>query len=226
MSIAETVPARHAPPRPAPGAHRTLAGPPSTFYARIGKPILDRTVAAVLLVLLLPVLLVVAMTVLLSIGRPVLFRQRRIGRDGRVFSVVKFRTMRPDRRARRSAVIEDRRQTHKTERDPRHTGAGRRLRKWSLDELPQVWNVLRGDMSLVGPRPELAEVVERYAPWQCQRHLVRPGITGLWQVSKRGEGLMHLYTDVDLDYVATLSFRRDLVILLRTIPAALARRGA
>jgi lipopolysaccharide/colanic/teichoic acid biosynthesis glycosyltransferase len=139
--------------------------------------------------------------------------------------VLKFRTMRPDRRGQRTPVIEDRRHTHKSERDPRHTAVGRRLRKWSLDELPQVWNVLRGDMSLVGPRPELVEVVEHYAPWQRQRHLVRPGITGLWQVSKRGEGLMHLYTDVDLEYVATLSFRRDLGILLRTIPAALARSG-
>jgi lipopolysaccharide/colanic/teichoic acid biosynthesis glycosyltransferase len=81
-------------------------------------------------------------------------------------------------------------------------------------------------MSLIGPRPELLEVVERYEPWQRQRHLVRPGITGLWQVSKRGEGLMHLYTDVDLEYVATMSFRNDLGILLRTIPAAIARRGA
>jgi lipopolysaccharide/colanic/teichoic acid biosynthesis glycosyltransferase len=226
MSSAETIPAQDRARRPEPVAHRTLAGPPSTFYARIGKPIFDRTIAAVLLVLLLPVLLVVAMAVLFTIGRPVLFRQRRVGRDGHVFSVLKFRTMRPDRRARRSTVIEDRRRTHKTERDPRHTGVGRPLRKWSLDELPQVWNVLRGDMSLVGPRPELVEVVEHYAPWQCQRHLVRPGITGLWQVSKRGEGLMYLYTDVDLEYVATLSFQRDLGILLRTIPAAFARRGA
>ena len=226
MSSALTAPARDDAARPAAAGHLTLTGPPSTFYARVGKPVLDRTVAALLLVLLLPVLLVVAASVLVSIGRPVLFRQRRVGRDGRVFSVLKFRTMRPDRRARRTAVIEDRRQTHKSERDPRHTGVGRRLRKWSLDELPQVWNVLRGDMSLVGPRPELVEVVEHYAPWQCQRHLVRPGITGLWQVSKRGEGLMHLHTDVDLEYVATMTFRRDVGILLRTIPAAINRRGA
>jgi lipopolysaccharide/colanic/teichoic acid biosynthesis glycosyltransferase len=226
MSNALTASARDVGAVPAQIAHLTLTGPPSTGYARIGKPVLDRTVAALLLVLLLPVLLVVAVSVLVSIGRPVLFRQRRVGRDGRVFSVWKFRTMRPDRRAQRAPVTEDRRQTHKSERDPRHTGVGRRLRKWSLDELPQVWNVLRGDMSLVGPRPELVEVVEHYAPWQRQRHLVRPGITGLWQVSKRGEGLMHLYTDVDLEYVATMTFRRDLAILVRTIPAALSRRGA
>ena len=208
-----------------PVAHLALRGPPNSFYAWIGKPLFDRVVAALLFVLTLPIVLLVALAVVIVIGPPVLFRQRRAGRDGVAFSVLKFRTMRPDRRSARRPVIEDRRTTHKSERDPRHTRLGRQLRKWSLDELPQLWNVIRGDMSLVGPRPELVEVVERYEPWQRQRHLVRPGITGLWQVSRRGEGLMHLYTDVDLDYVATLSFRRDLGILLRTIPAALARSG-
>lgn len=81
-------------------------------------------------------------------------------------------------------------------------------------------------MSLVGPRPELVEIVERYEPWQDQRHLVRPGLTGLWQISRRGEGLMHLYTDIDLEYVATVSLRTDLKILFRTIPAALGRSGS
>ena len=211
---------------PEPVAHLTLAGPPESLYARIGKPVFDRVVAAVLLVVTLPIVVVVALCVRVSIGTPVLFRQRRVGRDGVDFTVLKFRTMRHDRRAERRAVIDDRRRTHKSERDPRHTGLGRRLRKWSLDELPQLWNVVRGDMSLVGPRPELVEVVERYAPWQDQRHLVRPGITGLWQVSRRGDGMMHLHTDVDVEYIATLSFRRDLGILLRTIPAAISRSGA
>jgi lipopolysaccharide/colanic/teichoic acid biosynthesis glycosyltransferase len=206
-------------------AHLTPVRAPDSFYTRIGKPVFDRVVAALLLILTLPVMIVVAASVRLSIGSPVLFRQRRVGRDDVAFSVLKFRTMRPDRRGERWPVIEDRRTTHKTERDPRHTGLGRRLRRWSLDELPQLWNVVRGDMSLIGPRPELVEVVERYAPWQHQRHLVRPGITGLWQVSRRGDGMMHLYTDVDLEYVATVSFRRDLGILFRTIPAALSRSG-
>jgi lipopolysaccharide/colanic/teichoic acid biosynthesis glycosyltransferase len=225
MGAAEPVGSIEAATSTEPVAHLTLTGPPTSFYARIGKPVFDRTVAAILFVLTLPVVLVLALAVVLAIGPPVLFRQRRVGRGGSDFSVLKFRTMRPDRRTRRSPVIEDRRATHKSERDPRHTGLGRQLRRWSLDELPQLWNVVRGDMSLVGPRPELVEVVERYEPWQRQRHLVRPGITGLWQVSRRGEGLMHLYTDVDLEYVATLSFGRDLGILLRTIPAALARSG-
>jgi lipopolysaccharide/colanic/teichoic acid biosynthesis glycosyltransferase len=225
MVGAEAVAADAVAPRVEPVAHLTLGGPPTSFYARIGKPLFDRVVAAILFVLMLPIVLLVALAVVLVIGPPVLFRQRRAGREGAPFSVLKFRTMRPDRRTDRRPVIEDRRTTHKSERDPRHTRLGRQLRKWSLDELPQLWNVIRGDMSLVGPRPELVEVVERYEPWQRQRHLVRPGITGLWQVSRRGQGLMHLYTDVDLEYVATLSFRRDLGILLRTIPAALSRSG-
>jgi lipopolysaccharide/colanic/teichoic acid biosynthesis glycosyltransferase len=225
MGARETVEADVVAARPEVAAHLTLTSAPASRYARIGKPVFDRAVAVILLVVLLPIVLLVALAVLLVIGPPVLFRQGRVGRGGATFSVLKFRTMRPDRRTGRRPVFEERRRTHKSERDPRHTVLGRQLRKWSLDELPQLLNVVRGDKSLVGPRPELVEVVERYAPWQRQRHLVRPGITGLWQVSRRGEGLMHLYTDVDLEYVATLSFRRDLGILLRTIPAALARSG-
>jgi lipopolysaccharide/colanic/teichoic acid biosynthesis glycosyltransferase len=225
MGAAETVEAGEVATRPVAVAHLTLAGPPASFYARIGKPVFDRVVAAILFLLLLPLVAVVALAVLVVIGPPVLFRQPRVGRGGEAFSVLKFRTMRPDRRRSPSPVIEDRRTTHKSERDPRHTRLGRQLRKWSLDELPQLWNVVRGDMSLVGPRPELVEVVRRYEPWQRQRHLVRPGITGRWQVSKRGDGLMHLYTDVDLEYVATLSFGRDLSILLRTVGVVFARSG-
>jgi lipopolysaccharide/colanic/teichoic acid biosynthesis glycosyltransferase len=206
--------------------HLSFAGAPDSLYARLVKPACDRVVALVLVLVTLPLTAAVALAVRISMGSPVLFRQPRVGRGGVPFTVLKFRTMRPDRRARARPVVEDRRVTHKSERDPRHTSVGRVLRAWSLDELPQLWNVVRGDMSLIGPRPELVEVVERYAPWQHQRHLVRPGITGLWQVSRRGDGLMHLHTDVDLEYVAGLSARHDLGILVRTLPAALARRGA
>ncbi len=111
-----------------------------------------------------------------------------------------------DRRQQQEPVDQDRRQTHKTTDDPRHTRVGRFLRKWSLDELPQFWNVVCGDMSLVGPRPELVEIVARYEPWQHQRHTVKPGLTGLWQVSSRGTGMMHLHTDIDLDYIETMGF--------------------
>jgi lipopolysaccharide/colanic/teichoic acid biosynthesis glycosyltransferase len=206
--------------------HLRLVNAPKGFYARVGKPVFDRTVGLALLVVTLPVMAVVGLAVWVSVGRPLIFRRPRIGKDGVPFTVFKFRTMRPDRRRRHQPVDEDRRVTHKSDRDPRHTRVGRRLRSWSLDELPQLWNVVRGDMSLVGPRPELVEVVERYEPWQHQRHLVKPGLTGLWQVSRRGEGLMYLYTDLDLEYIATMSFRTDVGILLKTLPAALSRSGS
>lgn len=216
-------------------SHLAFVAPPRGFYVRIAKPFIDRTVGAVALVLAIPLFGVVALAVRLRIGTPVLFRQRRCGLNGEPFDVLKFRTMRTDRRSaqrsdrrsgRRLEAGGDRRITHKSDKDPRHTDLGRQLRKWSLDELPQLWNVVRGEMSLVGPRPELVDIVSRYEPWQHQRHLVRPGLTGLWQISRRGEGLMHLYTDIDLEYVATISLRTDLKILFRTIPAALGRSGS
>src|SRR4051794_6076492 len=140
-------------------------GPPATTYVRRLKPAFDRIVGAVLLLMVLPTLLVVALAVRLLLGPGVIFRQQRVGEGGRTFSVLKFRTMRPDRRTQR---VEwdgvDRRRTHKASDDPRHTAFGRFLRKWSLDELPQLVNVVRGEMSLVGPRPELVGVVARYEP--------------------------------------------------------------
>jgi lipopolysaccharide/colanic/teichoic acid biosynthesis glycosyltransferase len=195
------------------------------FYVRVGKPLFDRVVGLVLTLLLLPIVILVAIAVRLSLGSPIIFRQRRVGRGGREFNVYKFRTMRQDRRPSHATEADDRRRTHKSEKDPRHTRVGRTLRKWSLDELPQLWNVLKGDMSLVGPRPELVEVVARYEPWQHRRHAVKPGLTGLWQVSRRGSGMMHLHTDVDIEYVDSIGFLTDLKILLRTIPATLSRRG-
>ena len=118
-------------------------------------------------------------------------------------------------------MIHDRRETHKSDEDPRHTRVGRFLRRYSLDELPQLINVLRGEMSFVGPRPELASVVaENYRPGLEQRHLVKPGLTGLWQVSARGNGPMHENGEWDLVYVEHVSLRTDLQILAKT-PAAM-----
>ena len=197
-------------------------------YERYGKRALDLFISIVALTLLMPVLLVVGALVAVSMGRPVLFRQQRVGRDGEIFTVLKFRTMREDRRASPVGAWngEDRRLTHKTEHDPRHTAAGRVLRMLSLDELTQLWNVVRGDMSIVGPRPELVHIVGRYQPWQHARHQVRPGLTGLWQVSRRGSTPMHEATDIDLHYVDRLSFATDLRILLSTPAAVLKRTGS
>ena len=195
-------------------------------YERYAKRLFDVVVASIALLLLMPVLVLVALAVLVRLDRPVLFRQQRVGRDGRFFWVYKFRTMSQDRRGgERHWQGADRRQTHKSDGDPRHTELGRLLRKTSLDELPQLWNVLRGDMSIVGPRPELVEVVARYSPWQHHRHVVRPGLTGLWQVSARGGRMMHEVTHIDLEYVERLSLRTDLRILMLTPAVVLFKRN-
>jgi lipopolysaccharide/colanic/teichoic acid biosynthesis glycosyltransferase len=195
-------------------------------YDGFVKPLIDRLGAAVLLLILWPVFALVMACVLVGLGRPIFFRQTRVGRHGEAFGMLKFRTMEPDRRRRATPLPagEDRRKRHKAADDPRHTAIGRFLRRCSLDELPQLWNVLVGDMSFVGPRPELAAVVERYEDWQHQRHAVKPGITGLWQVTQRhtSEGDMHLHTASDIAYLQRLSLRTDIGILLRT-PMALTR---
>ena len=192
-----------------------------TFYTRVLKPAGDRVIAAAGLCVLAVPMLAIAAVVVLTMGRPVLFRQWRIGLGGVPFEVLKFRTMGPDRRVGVLAVIRDRRRTHKSDRDPRHTDVGRFLRRHSLDELPQLINIVRGDMSIVGPRPELESVVRNhYPPGLAQRHQVRPGLTGLWQISARGDGPMHENGEWDLDYVERISLVTDLGILLRT-PGAL-----
>jgi lipopolysaccharide/colanic/teichoic acid biosynthesis glycosyltransferase len=195
---------------------------PNTVYDRLVKPAMDWVAAAVLLLLTLPVLLVVSLLVRLQLGSPVFFIQERVGKGGKPFRMLKFRTMSLDRRNPGRACYEgpERRYTHKSPNDPRHTGLGRFLRKSKLDELPQLVHVLAGKMSLVGPRPELAEVVAtRYEPWQHARHVVRPGVTGLWQVTTDADvhGRMHLATDVDLRYILASSLLLDLQIVFATV---------
>ena len=200
--------------------------PDRSAYVRFCKPVIDRVAAAVLLVVTVPLLLVVAGTVLVTLGRPVLYRQRRVGQGGEVFRVWKFRTMLPDRRVVERPVDIERRVCHKRDDDPRHTRVGTVLRRWRLDELPQLINILAGSMSLVGPRPELVEVVSRYQPWQHRRHAVKPGLTGLWQVSTPTfSGLMHENTHIDLDYIDRIGLRTDIRILLRTVACILRRTG-
>jgi lipopolysaccharide/colanic/teichoic acid biosynthesis glycosyltransferase len=183
---------------------------------------LDRLAGVVLSVVTLPIVLVVVPLIWSTMGRPAVFKQVRVGRFGREFTVYKFRTMSADRRAGGSGVVDvDRRVNHKSDADPRHTEFGRFLRKWSLDEVPQFWNVALGDMSMVGPRPELPSIVERYEPWQHARHEVKPGLTGSWQVSARGDAPMHEATDIDIDYVDNVTFMQDLSIVARTPAAAL-----
>jgi lipopolysaccharide/colanic/teichoic acid biosynthesis glycosyltransferase len=160
---------------------------------------------------------------------PVLFRQVRIGKHGRPFVMLKFRTMIADRRLRNNGPpegLEERRRVHKSPRDPRITPIGRFLRRTCLDELPQLWNVLRGSMSLVGPRPELPAIVALYEPWQHSRHLVAPGITGWWQINRDGVHLMHQSTELDLFYLEHWSLGLDLRILASTFLFVLRGIGA
>lgn len=242
-----------------------LTRPPSRYVSRV-KPVLDRILAFLLLVVLAPVFAVVALLVRVRLGPGVIYRQDRVGLHGTLFKMLKFRTMEPDRRRdadgrgrpnrrlgyeprsgldrrgedlefagpdRRSGVSDrrsgerrdfpgERRLTHKSLDDPRHTRLGRFLRASSLDELPQLVNVVRGELSLVGPRPELPEIVAGYGEWQHDRHRVKPGITGLWQVTERVDATpMYLHVDTDLRYVEEVSPLLDLRILLLTLPVVL-----
>lgn len=204
-----------------------------TAYQQWVKPAIDRIGAAILLVITSPLMAAAAIAVRFTMGNPVFLRQERVGRNGDVFTILKFRTMEPDRRRSRNRdnsvayIGEDRRKTHKHPNDPRITAVGGFLRKWSLDELPQFINVLKGEMSLVGPRPEMVQIVAGYEPWQHQRHAVKPGVTGPWQISERGEKALHECTESDLQYLAEISFLHDLKILALTPLAALGiRRGS
>jgi lipopolysaccharide/colanic/teichoic acid biosynthesis glycosyltransferase len=198
------------------------------LYATRVKPMIDIVGAPLIGLAVLPLCLMIALAIRLTMGKGVLFRQTRIGKDGQPFEVVKFRTMKHDRRRSQQPIdIADRRRTHKHPNDPRHTPVGRFLRQSSLDELPQLVNVIRGEMSLIGPRPELVALVDEYADWQHARHAVRPGMTGLWQVSARGERAMEECVDIDVDYVEQISMWLDFRTALATPVAALGkRRGA
>jgi lipopolysaccharide/colanic/teichoic acid biosynthesis glycosyltransferase len=171
----------------------------------------------------------VAGAIRLSSQGGVLFRQTRCGLYGRRFTLYKFRTMvegAEDRLAELQHLNEMDGPVFKSRRDPRVTRLGRLLRKFSLDELPQLWNVLRGDMSLVGPRPPIPEEVARYERWQRRRLSMKPGLTCLWQVNGRNELDFRSWIDLDLQYIDSWSLGLDLRILLKTIPVVLSGRGA
>jgi exopolysaccharide biosynthesis polyprenyl glycosylphosphotransferase len=193
------------------------------------KRVFDVVVALVGLVLLLPLFLVVGVATLLDSGLPIFFRQARGGERGRPFQMLKFRTMVRDAEARLPELIrfeELADPMFKLKADPRVTRVGRLLRRTSIDELPQLINVLRGEMSIVGPRPEQLDLVERYAPEHQFRLQVKPGITGPMQVYGRGELTFDERLAVEREYVENLSLARDLRIVLITLPAVLGKRGA
>lgn len=186
-----------------------------TVYRRWAKPLLDRSAAAAGLVVLAPVLGIVAGLVRVRLGSPVLFSQTRPGRDGAPFTLYKFRTMTDARHADGSLRPDA----------ERLTTFGRFLRSSSLDELPELWNVLRGEMSLVGPRPLLMHYLDRYTDDQARRHHVLPGITGLAQVSGRNALTWDEKFALDVDYVERMSFGLDVRILVQTLSKVVRREG-
>lgn len=205
----------------------SLVSGPDRIVALVVKRAFDIVVAGLALIAGSPLLLGIAVSIRSRDGAPVLFRQTRIGLHGRRFEMIKFRTMSIDAEQR----LEDLRQhseitgaAFKITDDPRVTRSGRFLRRMSLDELPQLWNVLRGEMSLVGPRPALPREVENYDLWHRRRLSMKPGITGLWQVSARRAANFDTWAQLDLSYIDRWSLWLDVKILMRTVPAAIQGR--
>jgi exopolysaccharide biosynthesis polyprenyl glycosylphosphotransferase len=193
------------------------------------KRLLDITVSSAALVLLSPLLIAVAAAVKLTSRGPVLFRQKRVGRLGRTFEMLKFRSMVTNAESLKGSLSERNEQAgpvFKMTRDPRVTAVGRFIRRHSIDELPQLVNVLRGDMSLVGPRPPLPSEVERYEAWQRRRLSVRPGLTCVWQVSGRNQIAFDEWMLLDMRYIDNWSLLEDLRLIFRTVPVVLTGRGA
>lgn len=200
----------------------SLVHGPDRIVALIAKRALDMILATAGLVVASPLMLAIAAAVLVFEGRPVLFAQQRVGLHGRLFRMRKFRSMQVDAEDRLEALLQANEisgPAFKLSNDPRLTRIGRFLRRTSLDELPQLWNVLTGEMSLVGPRPALPREVARYDVWHRRRLSMKPGITGLWQISARREPEFDRWVALDLDYIDGWSLGLDFKILFRTVPA-------
>jgi len=200
----------------------------SRVYA-FAKRCFDLIAGMAVVFLMLPLFPLIALMIKLDSRGAVFYRQTRVGHKGHTFRFYKFRSMYQDADRRLdelSASNEADGPIFKIRTDPRVTGVGRFLRRSSLDEIPQILNVVRGDMSIVGPRPPLPEEVEKYQPWHRRRLDVKPGITCLWQISGRSEIGFDEWMRLDMEYLKTRSFRTDLLIFLKTIPAVIQRRGA
>jgi exopolysaccharide biosynthesis polyprenyl glycosylphosphotransferase len=200
-----------------------------SLYLRAGKRMIDVAGASLALLVTSPLVVLVALLIKLESDGPILFKSTRLGRGGRPFTFYKLRSMVNDAHTKRTDVEhlnECDGPVFKISNDPRVTRVGRFLRRSSIDELPQLLNVLKGEMSLVGPRPPIPEEVDSYEPWQLRRLSVRPGLTCLWQISGRSRIGFQEWMRLDLEYIRHRSFGLDLRILMRTIPAVLSRDGA
>ena len=198
--------------------------------AYLVKRVLDIVASAILLVLLMPVFLTVAIAIRLEDPGPILFKQKRVGRWGALFTMWKFRSMYTDAEERKKELMAQNEMEggviFKMKDDPRVTKVGRIIRKASIDELPQLWNVLKGDMSLVGPRPPVPQEVNEYSLSDRRRLEVIPGITCIWQVSGRSDIPFDQQVELDVQYIQSQSFWTDIKILLKTVPALLFGTGA
>lgn len=180
----------------------------TSFYARRGKYLLDFVASFFLILIFAPLMILLAIVIKLTSRGPIFFSHKRVGLNNKLFVIHKFRSLHIDTPSYSEKPD--------STQDVRITPIGKWIRKTSLDELPQLFNVLKGEMSLVGPRPEMPFLAEDYEPWENQRHLVRPGMTGLWQLSLRRKGSIREGIPVDLEYIEKLSLWNDFKILLRT----------
>lgn len=206
-----------------------LRAPALSGYQRVVKRFFDLIVGTALLLLSAPLWALIWLAIRLDSKGPALFKQQRIGENGKPFTMYKFRTMRLNAELHQAEVShydEDGNFIHKRANDPRVTRVGRFLRRTSLDELPNLINVLRGEMSLVGPRPEVAWMLDKYQTWQLRRFAVPQGMTGWWQINGRSSKPMHLHTEDDLYYIQNYSIWLDLHILWRTLFVVLRGKGA
>jgi lipopolysaccharide/colanic/teichoic acid biosynthesis glycosyltransferase len=200
-----------------------------TFVYVAGKRVFDLVVGLSVFVFVIPIVPLIALMIKLDSPGPVFYRQDRIGRGGRSFRFYKFRSMYREadrRRVELEASNEQQGPVFKMKADPRITPVGQFLRRSSMDEIPQILNVLRGEMSIVGPRPPLPVEVARYQPWHRRRLDVQPGITCLWQIAGRSHIGFDEWMRLDMEYLRTRSLRADLAIFVKTLPAVMARRGA
>ena len=207
----------------------TLREPALNPLQRVIKRLFDLTLSLLTLTAMTPLMAVIAAAIKYDSPGPIIFRQQRVGENGHVFNMYKFRTMIYDAEAKQTElnqITAEGQILHKFYDDPRVTAVGKFLRRFSLDEIPQLFNILKGEMSLVGPRPELPWLVERYEGWQHKRFEVPQGLTGWWQVNGRSDKPMHLHTEEDLFYIKNYSLWFDIQILWRTVKAVLDRRGA
>ena len=208
-----------------------LRDPALNDVQRLVKRLFDLVVGSITFLTLSPILLIISVLIKVDSNGPVIFRQERVGENGRIFKMFKFRTMVPDADSHVAQITEinptnGRILFKKRPDDPRITRIGRFLRRTSIDELPQLLNVLLGDMSLVGPRPELPWLVDQYEPWQRKRFAVPQGMTGWWQVNGRSDKPLHLHTEDDIYYVQNYSIWMDIYILLKTPWVVLRGKGA